>query len=128
MTRGSRCMHGLNRTSLAGCTAKACTQQRIAAFMVLIGLLVWGFAGPGASIAQAQVDPNPPTSSFIYIPLSPSNPVYTHYSYIGTFWVQYRYGANGLDWWFRIAPKWVQEAGNNKVTLDFTVTTRGKQV
>ena len=42
--------------------------------------------------------------------------------------MQYRYGANGLDWWFRIAPKWVQEAGNNKVTLDFTVTTRGKQV
>ena len=27
--------------------------------MVLVGLLVWGVAGPGASTAEAQVNPDP---------------------------------------------------------------------
>ena len=26
---------------------------------------------------------------------------------------QYRHGFNALDWWFRLPPKWVQEAGGN---------------
>jgi hypothetical protein len=120
-------LHAVSRMSAAERARKARFHQTVAS-VALVGLMVLAFAGPWARIAEAQVSPNPPTSWFVFVPLSPISPVSTNYSYIGTFWVQYRYGTNGLDWWFRIAPKWVQEAGNNKVTLDFTVTARGKQV
>src|SRR5216683_8443869 len=75
-----------------------------------------------------QVNPTPPSTSFVYLNLSRASPSSTNPSYIGTFWVQYRYTSNSLDWWFRIAPKWVQEAGGNLVTFDYTVTTRGKKL
>lgn len=97
----------------------------VAAVSVLATLTM---VGPGARAASAQVNPSPPSTSFVHVQLARLNPTTADTSYIGTFWVQYRYGSNALDWWFRLAPKWVQEAGGNPVTLNFTVTTRGKQV
>jgi hypothetical protein len=102
---------------------------RAAFFVVVLSIFATGqLTGPWAGRADAQVNPAPPTTSFLHVQLSGASPMSTNYSYIGTFWVQYRYGSSGLDWWFRLAPKWVQEAGTSLVTLGFTVTTRGKKV
>lgn len=84
--------------------------------------------GLGAAPADAQVNPAPPSTSFVYVALSGATPRLTNPSYVEILWVQYRYGDNAPDWWFRIAPRWVQEAGSNLVTFDFTVATRGKRV
>ncbi|SRR6266851_3598353 len=101
--------------------------RRATSLFAALGFATW-LVGLGAGAANAQVNPTPPSTSFVYLNLSRASPSSTNPSYIGTFWVQYRYTSNSLDWWFRIAPKWVQKAGGNLVTFDYTVTTRGKKL
>lgn len=80
------------------------------------------------AMAAERTGPPAPTASFIYVPLSRRAPVVTNQTYIGTFWVQYRYSSNSLDWWFHLAPKWMEQAGANSVIFNYLITTEGKQV
>jgi len=92
-------------------------------------LVVLILAGPARGIAQAQVNPAPPTTApFVYVQLTPDTNTNVNVSYVGTFWVQYRYPDNALDWWFHLDSKWVREAGSNLVTLSYTVSVRGREV
>lgn len=80
-----------------------------------------------ANMAEAQIGPRPSTR-FVYLQTTPQVPMSGDNSYIGTFSVQFSYTNNVLAWGFKIAPKWVQEAGHDPVRFDYTVTTRGRMV
>src|SRR5437868_2217416 len=78
-------------------------RSRLRATAVLVTCALFGvliLAGPATGVAQAQVNPAPPTASFVYVRLTPDNNTTTNISYVGIFWVQYRYQDNALDWWF----------------------------
>lgn len=95
--------------------------------MVAVVFLTISLLTITVNTAEAQTVPQPSTR-FVYLQVTPQVPMTTDYSYIGSFSVQFSYTNNVLAWGFKIAPKWVQEAGHNLVRFDYTVTTRGRKV
>lgn len=95
--------------------------------MVAVVLLTISLLMTLVNNAEAQTVPQP-SARFVYLQVTPQVPMTSDYSYIGTFSVQFAYDDGVLNWGFRIAPKWVQEAGHSLVRFDYIVTTRGRQV